>query len=61
MDTQSAAPGEAVAATPRHDEINGNECMLQRTSGPRHIGPILAEIFWRLVVKREAERAKVRP
>jgi hypothetical protein len=50
-----------VAATPRSDEDNGNTRIVPRQTGPRHIAPILAEIVWKLIVAREAERAKVQP
>jgi len=57
-----AAPGEAVAATPRCDEINnGSARIVQRQTGPRHVGEIIGEIIWQLTVVREAQSAEAQP
>jgi hypothetical protein len=51
-----------VAATPRCDEINnGSANIVQRPTGPRHVGEIIGEIIWQLTVVREAQRAEAQP
>jgi hypothetical protein len=64
MDTQSTAPADGNLRGAAYFNIevsNGTAGIVQRGYGPRHIAPIIAKILWKLAVKREAERAKVRP
>ena len=58
MSGRYAAPGEAVAATPRCDEINfGNERIVQRQPGPRHVAELIAGVM-RLIVARSLARVQ---
>jgi hypothetical protein len=40
---------------------NGNGRSIAHESGPRHVAEIIPAIIWKLVITREAARARVQP
>jgi hypothetical protein len=59
MSSESTAPADGNL---RGGKVsNGDTRIVQRQSGPRHVREILPAVVWKLLIAREAERAKVQP
>jgi hypothetical protein len=62
MRARDAAPGEAVAATPRHDEVNNSKARsIARSGGPIHVAEVIPAVIWQLALRREAARSGMQP
>jgi hypothetical protein len=59
MRNKSAAPADGNLRGGKTN--NGNPRIVQRPTGPRHVGEILAKILSQLTVARETQRAEAQP